>query len=613
MDNYDCFINDSDLRSNPINSPGPSSGYSSADEGHHRHLNDPALFRDVDSPWRGQSPFLNRASDPCMGGGVQGVGMTSAPFDANMGESYQQDVKNNLSFDDIMDTLWDPFGTEMSRLADFASTETITDMDMTEAPNVNNKLNKTSNHSAVSSSPAVASDSSLLSLLRGPDRGPKAEVATSAYSQSGSNQINTNHQQVTPGRHGVDHSPNYQILAGENQNSVTYNKGFNKTVSNIHQHMANMSDLGILSDESDYILQIIQDSSTPSFASPQASRVQVQNSTIMNGVFGSRSALSNVRTNEPTAIGRIKNTTAGSQPSSAIRQSVTIPASLNQGSLSRSLTDYSFKNGVSSSNLLSRNSDRSVSTCDMRGGRSSSISLHPGLDDHRYTLKPAQSQSSNKLSRQKRFSNNNNNSNSFTRASNSSFNHGSSTSSLCSSNGKVRANSILEAFLRSTRPMDPNKGSNAVLAAEGLTYLQNDSHERKEAIDPPLRNGGSSSGMLLKKLLTGEIDQREILEEKEEDMLEDHGTLYRNHIGLSNGQLSIESPLTDGFGLDVDLNMDDSHILGTLLESEVANMQDSVWLEDLTDQLGASELEDILKEQTRQDNLLYQHYSDNPV
>jgi len=216
------------------------------------------------------------------------------------------------------------------------------------------------------------------------------------------------------------------------------------------------------------------------------------------------------------------------------------------------------------------------------------MSAYPALDDHRYTLKP-QSNPPMKLSKsRKSFASNNN-----------------STTSLYSMNGTGKTTSILEAFLRSTRPMDPNKGSNAALAAEGLAYFRPEEKKQRELFEPQPCVVGGTSGMLLKKLLTGEIDQKQVLQNHERSSSVQDRLLCPN--------LPIDSPLTDGFGLDVDLSLDDSQILGgmNLLDgTDIPDITDSVWLGDLSDELAASELDEILAEQTRQDDLWLEHYTE---
>jgi len=608
MDNYECFISDADIKTS-LSSPGPSSGYCSSDESHPSRYNGDtsSKFRETDSPWRGGqvSPFMTFSSDPCMADtnmlGARSTGMSSSV------DSFS-DIKSSLSFEDLMDTLWDPF-TDMSRVHDYSFSETIADVEMSESPS-SVGLGQSSTLGGYGVTP-TGGESSLLNLLKGYDRGAPVSGSSSGQSvvysnfgtptQSGfynSGQFNKGGSSSE--RNYFNSNPNVSmpIQNGLNQQRKTSivsprDGGF---CQSLHQHMASMTDLGSGDcDESDYILQLAQENRAPAAmvrttAAPVAmpvNKVQMQNSTIFSGVFSSqRSPVSSLRTCEPKAFTRIKGGVVASSCGSLLRHSVTAPA-LNQSQMGRSYSEFSMKNGFtpSPSALVLKNCERSASSCDMKGGRTTSA--YPGLDDHRYTLKPMSNPPAAKLSRSRK----------------SALSNHSSTSSLYSMNGPGKTTSILEAFLRSTRPMDPNKGSNAALAAEGLAYFRPEEKKPREMPEPHPSVSTSSSGMLLKKLLTGEIDQRQVLQNEE------HSAQDR----LICPNLAIDSPLTDGFGLDVDLSLDDSQILGgmNLLDgTDMPDITDSVWLGDLSDELAASELDEILAEQTRQDDLWLEHYTD---
>jgi len=121
------------------------------------------------------------------------------------------------------------------------------------------------------------------------------------------------------------------------------------------------------------------------------------------------------------------------------------------------------------------------------GGDPGRVPSYLALDDHRYTLRcPPPNQPPSKTAR--------------------------TGASRQSANSLVGVTSILEAFLRSTRPVDPNQGSNAALAAAGLAHLPLPGRDRATAASAAAAaaDDDDASGTLLKKLLTGEFDQGDV-------------------------------------------------------------------------------------------------------
>ena len=87
-----------------------------------------------------------------------------------------------------------------------------------------------------------------------------------------------------------------------------------------------------------------------------------------------------------------------------------------------------------------------------------------------------------------------------------SVHHGSKSSSRRNSTNAASC-SVLEVFLTTTRSIDPNKGSNAALAEE------NNEHGLMQP-GKAWKSPTCSSERLLKRLLTGEVDQREMVADR---------------------------------------------------------------------------------------------------
>lgn len=260
-----------------------------------------------------------------------------------------------------------------------------------------------------------------------------------------------------------------------------------------------------------------------------------------------------------------------------------------------------------------RSSTSSSRLTDVRGGR-------PGppnqtyLDDHRYTMKmfptgPLQSRRHPSLPK------------------------ASSTSRLSGCGGNT---SILEMFLRSSRQMDPNKGSNAALAAEGLGNLHLSHYGLADNVEDENKVEDERSGTLLMQLLTGKMDQNDVHRERQREISDRSN---RNVITpicqqepqsvaaqlqqqpnsthcVSGGDpeddsslktvTSVDSLLVDDLGF-----LNDQQSIGLLEDFDAAD--GGLWMTESIDVLDdmsiSDDLDEILREQNRQDFLLLQHYS----
>jgi len=499
-----------------------------------------------------------------------------------------------------MDTLYDPFG-DGTRISDFPACETIADIEM-----IDNDCSMFFTRGVGSSQnvgmTSGSSDSSLISLLKTQDfcvmNGNQTSNLAGAVGAFSTNQAPPPQQQQLAASNGGNKYvavPVHSSLTMDQQRSpsvvnVSRSSGLCSTVSSLHQHMADMNDMSATAgDASDFVLRYAAKSNTQLntksdeafIQHPTASRVvhPMQNSALLGSVFSQCGAISSLRTCEPKALGRIKGGVVATSCGTLLRHSVSIPNAMNTASVQssaskangKSMLDSKVRNGTLSS-TRTNNNDPAIPSCDMRGGRATSA--YPGLDDHRYTLK--QVPPNHNVSKLRKSGG--------AHASNPSF---------CGQDGNMRmagdTTSILEAFLRSTRPMDPNKGSNAALAAEGLSYLRLDERQSREKPDSSGGlggNGGCATGMLLKKLLTGEIDQGQALRGQTVDQRHEREHQRMIQDRLLCPSLPIDSPLTDGFGLDVDLTLDDSQIMGMgLMGADIPDITESIWLGDLSDEL----------------------------
>ena len=139
------------------------------------------------------------------------------------------------------------------------------------------------------------------------------------------------------------------------------------------------------------------------------------------------------------------------------------------------------------------------------------------------------------------------------------------------SHQRTGGNSVLECFLLSKQPLDPNKGSDAIAAAQGISQL--------DIGDSDFSDRDWSSGIdnqtLLERLLTGRMDKREVNRSRQ--------TLIatRRSEPMSPEQSTVE----DMVGLDSDPLLDGPDPLGMgLLGEEPLTDIDNLWPSSNTDQ-----------------------------
>jgi hypothetical protein len=109
--------------------------------------------------------------------------------------------------------------------------------------------------------------------------------------------------------------------------------------------------------------------------------------------------------------------------------------------------------------------------------------------------------------------------------------------------------SILEAFLRSTTSrFDANRGSTELAAEEfARLHVTTDGETIETIADEDTVTSSSPPSSLLKQLLTGEITSAELEHSHSNDI----------QLQMSLPAFSVDSLLTDGFGLDANLQLDD--------------------------------------------------------
>ena len=374
------------------------------------------------------------------------------------------------------------------------------------------------------------------------------------------------------------------VGGGYQPSSAQFTTGRNltKTVSDFHQHIVvGMAD--IADDVDDFLLQFSaaeNNNNTAKYYSPDGSGVGADptlpppscsqsgsSAATFCGVFpgAQHGRGSPLRNYEHKALARIRGAAVASSCSTLLRHSVSMPNTLkavnsrcggggsgggggaestvmrskSTGSAQPSPTGLQpFASPPPQSKSLPMRGSSSHLELDAHAGRTTTTTF-PGLDDHRYTLKPAQSPS-NRTLKVKRTTG------------------GATGGGLAAGTDHHRAAilsgsmSILEAFLRSTLPMDPNKGSDAVLASKGLSHLDLDDATMPSSTH--IKDDPDGAGTLLKKLLTGEIDHNEVHRSEQQ-------VIYERRQGPLP---AVDSPLIDGFGLDVDLNDPQSLGIGLL-------------------------------------------------
>ena len=195
-----------------------------------------------------------------------------------------------------------------------------------------------------------------------------------------------------------------------------------------------------------------------------------------------------------------------------------------------------------SSGFISGSFGSSVtSACDTRS--SSSHNLYPGLDDHRYSSR--QESPTHTPAR-------------------------SSKGPRKPSSSRTEP-SVLEKFLTTRQTLNPNKGSDAALAAQGISQLNiKDAKATSSQSSKKLLTNDQEAATLLKKLLTGEMDKREVA--KHEQRV------------IADRRISVNSPphtqtSFDAYtGLDNDDLAYDSQSLGLqLLGSDTADEMEKLW------------------------------------
>lgn len=289
---------------------------------------------------------------------------------------------------------------------------------------------------------------------------------------------------------------------------------------------------------------------------------ETKNKSLLNGVLNHRALC--------PSLPRMKQVGTVTSCGTILRQSASMPNTRIAVSRMKVHKNVSPDSGAQSC------SDSSNSGMDI--GRPSRGTYSP-LEDHRYYARVKRSESPPPLKKR-----------------NFSINSGMHSKSCSSEHDKmvsVRPKmSILETFLRATCPLDPNKGSDAALATEGMLNLCIREPKAPKKKQLACNNGSNN---LLKKLLTGEIDDDEEPKEPEESSA-------RVSYDSSQNDYLADSLLIDGFGLDAGLSID---------EKGIFSMPDctSNWQEDFLQMGSLVELEESVKLQDHQDALCMQHYS----
>jgi len=518
-----------------------------------------------------------------------------------------------FGFDEIMDTLCDPFTGSAADADIFSNGSGCRQQQLLEKPKktlvslatTNSYI--TNDHGFITPQVGVGiggtiGDSSLVDLLRTNDDDNDMIVSSYAFH---------------------DASVGSNIYG--NGNSAAKNLKQSSLLAGLHQqHMMGFSDIAT-ADADDFDLEFIVSSckmaslpnnNLPKYSSLTAAAVASQTNSsdastasgwpLHNGLLRMSNAPSlRVRNVPVTRIGSllqhsIQNATHVHGPGHKVR---------NHSGSCTSLVAAG-PSGVGQRVGRIRSSTSSSRLTDVRGGR-------PGppnqtyLDDHRYTMKmfptgPPQSRRHPSLPKS------------------------SSTSRLSGCGGNT---SILEMFLRSSRQMDPNKGSNAALAAEGLGNLHLGHCSLADNVEDEDEVDDERSGTLLMQLLTGKMDQNDVHRERQREisdrsnrnviapicqqqapsvaavqqLISTHCVSGDDHDEDSTLKTvtSVDSLLVDDLGF-----LNDQQSIGLLEDFDAA---DALWMTasiDVLDDMSISDdLDEILREQNRQDFLLLQHYA----
>ena len=148
-----------------------------------------------------------------------------------------------------------------------------------------------------------------------------------------------------------------------------------------------------------------------------------------------------------------------------------------------------------------------------------------------------------------------------------------------SSGSLVGVTSILEAFLRTTRPMDPNKGSNAALAAAGLSHLPLGGAATRAISADHAVDDDDASGTLLKKLLTGEFDQNDVQRSFQTTSGPSEMVVDSQTPAHGAAASTVDSLLAEGFALDADFSfnlLDDMPDDGLWMTTHADDFDDKV-------------------------------------
>lgn len=524
MDNADCWINEFDFKSltlpNGFVSPGPSSGYCSSEESYNQlkasngsYDSKNHVFRQMQS-----EPFLNHAD---AFSGASGLDL------ANFGTCGDLiEVENNVfdfgstppNFDDLMDTFWNPIN------ADFSSLDCIADSDISD----------TSQSSGILSSTGNCNDAGLTQFAS----------TTNVAQHYPSGKPGWQKRAASPSKEEpyLVKKPSNAAISAESRNRL-------KRVFDFQRQVAGLADM-MVGDEDEYIFQFPPPSSSSKVAHRVAESAAsfsavvtatqttaAQGSALLGGVFSQRGTVPAPFKNcETRTLARVHGGTVSSPCGTLLRHSASMPNSIKSAAAAGNST----KDGGSRPQNGSAGQHHPSTRGDMRGGRANALAL--ALDDHRYTLKPTHSPLVPRSARGRK---------------------GSSAAGASTQSAPYpRRMSILEAFLRSTRPLDPNKGSNAALAAEGLAHLRietDDDNDDDDDDDDDCR----SSGTILKKLLTGEIDQSEVHRCEQR--------VIQERVSSCSAALAVTEPvLADDFGLEAELLLTDSDA-SNLLCDELAS------------------------------------------
>ena len=466
-----------------LGSPVPSSGYCSNDEM---------------LPKYGTSSI----SDPCLS--------DTQPSHNTM--LLYKDVSSS-NFDDLSELMYGSV-TDIPCIFDFGSIDSV-DVEMTDTdqPSFGRIGSPPSNRTSILSNILVDQDldEQKQQIIRNNAKFPKTSME-----DNGTHNVNIAMKQRKQLPNGSERQNSKIFLTTVNK-EVTAAKNapkplergikLSKTVSNFQQHVAGWTDIAPC-DYNDYVLQIGgQTSNSILFAEEMPTS---GNSAVFGHIPYQIRYGCETKTLARTKVGAVATATGSMLRHSASMPSTTLKAAISQNSIKpyhgEKHTSYSSKLEGGSANYAS-----SVSNVNSRA-----VLAYSALADHIYSQQLLASPPT-KVSRKA-----------------AGMNHNKNTS-------------ILEAFLCSTKPIDPNKGSNAALEDVGLAQLC--IKDRSIVMKGHLHK----NSLLLEKLLTGELEEADFHRSELEVIKE------RRQLPLA---MPVESPLTDDFGLYTDLCLDDPQSMG---------------------------------------------------